>query len=62
MDALTKWYVRANELRCKWTKGQTMTEYALIMAAIAVVCYGAYNVLGGEITSKVQSVGADLSS
>ncbi|HTT75954.1 MAG TPA: Flp family type IVb pilin [Candidatus Binataceae bacterium] len=62
MDALTKWYVRANELRRKWTKGQTMTEYALIMAAIAVVVYGAYVALGTDIQTKVQSVGADLSS
>ena len=62
MDFLTKSYVKMNELRRNWTKGQTMTEYALIMAAVAVVCYAAYTTLGTDITNKVTTVGADLAS
>ena len=36
-------------------KGQSMTEYALIMAAIAVVVYSAYN-LGNGIMNEVGNV------
>ncbi len=36
--------------------GQTMTEYALILAAIAIVVVVAYNTLGTTITSLVNTV------
>lgn len=62
MDFLTKGYVRASELQRKMAKGQTMTEYALIMAAIAVVCIAAYNTLGGKINTEVGSVTSALSA
>ena len=62
MNVLTKAYVRANELRGKMAKGQTMTEYALIMAAIAVVCIAAYNTLGGQINTEIGSVTSALSA
>jgi Flp pilus assembly pilin Flp len=38
------------------SKGQTMTEYALIMAAIAVVAMVAYTALGGAVVTLVNSV------
>ncbi len=44
----------------KVTKGQTMTEYALIMAAIAVVAMVAYNALGGAVVGIVNAVTAAL--
>ncbi len=37
-------------------KGQSMTEYALIMAAIAVVVYSAYQTLGNGIVNEVGNV------
>jgi Flp pilus assembly pilin Flp len=37
----------------KATKGQTMTEYALILAAIAVVAFATYQLLGSEIVSLI---------
>ncbi len=55
MDMFTKLFVRITE-----HKGQTMTEYALIMAAIAVVVYTAYKSLGGAITNTVANVTASL--
>ncbi len=55
MNFLMKAYIRAREAR-----GQTMTEYALIMAAIAVACFVAYNALGTTIVSKVGDIAADL--
>ncbi len=55
MDMLTRVYVGMRE-----AKGQTMAEYALIMAAIAVVCIVAYNALGGAIITQVAAVTAAL--
>ena len=40
--------------------GQTMTEYALIMAAIAIVAIVAYTTLGTTITTLVNNVIACL--
>jgi Flp pilus assembly pilin Flp len=64
MSVLTTSYVKVNELRrrlMKGQKGQTMTEYALIMAAIAVVVYATYESLGTAINAKVAAVSAALS-
>jgi Flp pilus assembly pilin Flp len=41
-------------------KGQTMTEYALILAAIAIVVVVAYNTLGTTITTQVNKIVACL--
>ncbi len=43
-------------LRLAERKGQSMTEYALIMAAIAVVVYTAYESLGNAIVNEVGNV------
>lgn len=56
MNFLMKAYIRVREE----ASGQTMTEYALIMAAIAVVCIVAYNALGTQISTLVKSVQDDL--
>lgn len=56
MNFLRKAYVRVREE----ASGQTMTEYALIMAAIAVVCIVAYNALGAQISTLIGTVTADL--
>ena len=42
MESVTKLFVRARESAVRSARGQTMTEYALILAAIAVVVYGTY--------------------
>lgn len=55
-NLITRLYVRTQE----WSRGQTMAEYALIMAAIAVVCIVAYNALGTSISNTVSTVTADL--
>jgi Flp pilus assembly pilin Flp len=36
--------------------GQTMTEYALILAAIAIVAIVAYTTLGTSITSLINEI------
>jgi Flp pilus assembly pilin Flp len=42
--------------------GQTMTEYALILAAIAVVVYGTYRALGNNIGSLANGVDSTLTN
>jgi len=56
MEFFTKLYVRAAEL----SKGQTMTEYALILAAVAVVVFAGYQTMGGDITSLLTSIDGKL--
>ncbi len=58
MELLTKSFVRVRE----WHKGQTMTEYALILAAVAVVVFVTYEILGQDINGLVQSIDTDLAS
>jgi Flp pilus assembly pilin Flp len=41
-------------------KGQSMTEYALIMAAVAVVAIVAYTALGTQVSTMVSNVTTSL--
>jgi Flp pilus assembly pilin Flp len=62
MEFLTRTFVKVREFQKKLTKGQTMTEYALILAAVAVVVFVTYEVMGQKITSLVQNIDSDLSA
>ena len=62
MKFVTKLYVRMREFNRRLTKGQTMTEYALILAAVAVVVFVTYEVMGQDISSLVNKVDSDLSA
>ena len=42
--------------------GQTMVEYALIIAAVAVVAWGAYNLMGHDIGSMASGIDSALTS
>ena len=55
-------YVRVSELHKRLTKGQTMTEYALILAAVAVVVFVTYEVMGQDISTLVNRIDSDLTS
>ena len=52
MDLIRKLYVKADE----FARGQTMTEYALIMAAVAVVVYAGYQLMGTNVSSLLSTV------
>jgi Flp pilus assembly pilin Flp len=60
MKSITKLFIQARESVVRNTRGQTMTEYALILAAIAVVVYGTYQVLGNNIGSLASGVDSTL--
>ncbi len=55
MNYLTKAYVRVTE-----RKGQAMTEYALILSAVAVVAFLTYKSLGNTIGTLLNNVISDL--
>ena len=52
----TKLYVKAND----FARGQTMAEYALILAAVAVVVYIGYQTMGTTITTMLTTVDSSL--
>jgi Flp pilus assembly pilin Flp len=56
MDLIRKAYVKADE----FARGQTMAEYALILAAVAVVVYLGYQLMGTTITTLLTSVDGKL--
>ena len=56
MNAITKLVVRARE----YHRGQTMAEYALIMAAVAVVVFVGYQTMGTTITTLLTTVDTSL--
>jgi Flp pilus assembly pilin Flp len=62
MELITKTLVRVREWHRGLNKGQTMTEYALIMAAVAVVVFVTYQTMGNDIGSLVNKVNTDLTT
>lgn len=60
MNRITKLYVKASERMHGGAHGQTMTEYALILAAVAIVAYVTYQVMGQDIGSMVSKVDSAL--
>jgi Flp pilus assembly pilin Flp len=62
MKSVTKLFIRVRESVVRNTRGQTMTEYALILAAIAVVAWGAYSLMGNNIGSLASGVDSALTN
>jgi Flp pilus assembly pilin Flp len=56
MDLIRKLYVKADG----FARGQTMAEYVLIVAAVAVVCYAGYLTTGTSISTLVSNVDTQL--
>jgi len=56
MDMITRMFVKVRE----YQHGQTMTEYALILAAVAVVVFVGYQSMGTTIKSVLNSVDNQL--
>ena len=62
MERINKWYIRVRENAIKHNGGQTMTEYALILAAVAIVAYVTYQVMGQDIGSMVSKIDTALAA
>lgn len=63
MNTITRMYVKVRNLQLRnLRRGQTMTEYALILAAIAVVVFITYEVMGKDISTMVNKVDTALTS
>ncbi|MGD0120533.1 MAG: Flp family type IVb pilin [Candidatus Binatus sp.] len=56
MDLIRKLYVKADA----FARGQTMAEYALILAAVAVLVYAGYQTMGSSISSLLGTVDTKL--
>jgi len=56
MDLIRKLYVKAEG----FARGQTMAEYALIMAAVAVIVYAGYQTMGTTLTAALNNVDASI--
>ena len=62
MEAITKFLVRIREWHKGLNEGQTMTEYALILAAVAIVVFITYQSMGNDIGSLVNGINTDLTT
>ena len=62
MNLIAKCYIRSREMLLGHVRGQTMTEYALILAAIAVVVYGVYAAMGNNIGSLSNGIDSSLTN
>jgi Flp pilus assembly pilin Flp len=62
VESVTKTFISARESVIRELRGQTMTEYALILAAIAVVVYGVYAAMGNNIGSLANGVDSALTN
>ena len=56
MDKITRMYVKVRE----YQSGQTMAEYALILAAVAIVVYAGYKTMGTTITGMLTALDSNL--
>ena len=55
-------FVRARERLVRRFRAQTMVEYALIIASIGVVAWGAYNVMGHSVGTMASGIDSDLTT
>jgi len=52
MEKITRMFLKVRESQ----PGQTMAEYGLILAAVAVLVYASYLTMGGNITSLLGTI------
>jgi Flp pilus assembly pilin Flp len=62
MKSVTKVFICVSESVVIRMRGQTMTEYTLVLAAIAVAVYGTYLALGKNISSLASGVDSTLTN
>jgi Flp pilus assembly pilin Flp len=62
MTSVSGLAIRVQETLIRRLRGQTMVEYALIIAAVGVVAWGAYNLMGQNIGSMASGIDSALSN
>lgn len=62
MGRALRLFVRLRETMVGSLGGQTMVEYALIIASIGVIAWSAYNLMGHNIGSMASGLDSDLTS
>jgi Flp pilus assembly pilin Flp len=62
MESVTKMFVCAREYVVRSASGQTMTEYTLVLAAVAVAVFGIYKALGNNVGSLANGVDSTLTN
>jgi Flp pilus assembly pilin Flp len=62
MELVTKMFIRTREVLVRKLRGQTMTEYALLLASIAVAVFGTYRTLGNNIGTLARGVDSTLTN
>ena len=60
METATKMFIRARESVIPTMRGETMTEYSLIFAAVAIVVYSTYRALDNNIGSLAGGIGSTM--
>ena len=60
METATRMFVGARESVVRKLRGQTITEYSLIFASIAVVVYGVYATMGNNIGPLASGIGSTI--
>ena len=56
MDRINRSFIRVHE----WRKGQTMTEYVLIVSAVAQVVFIVYRTLGTNLKFLLNAINSQL--
>ena len=62
MERISRTYLKTLEWGKRLGKGQTMTEYALILAAVAIVVFITYEVMGQDISTLVNRIDTALTT
>ena len=62
MVSVTELFVRVREGMTRRLCAQTMVEYALILASVGIVAWGAYNLMGHDIGSMANGIDSALTS
>ena len=60
MKTATKFHIRARESVIRTMRGQSVTEYSLIFASIAIVAYGVYATMGNDIVPLANGIGSTM--
>jgi Flp pilus assembly pilin Flp len=61
-EKITRYLKACEQLVKRLSKGQTMTEYALILAAVAIVVFITYQLMGQDIGSMVNNIDSSLTT